>query len=189
MYGSNGLIQVLFVCLRSEGFLCLQSGSSQSQFGPSSYLTQQLSGVFSGQYREMRRQRIRVTLGTERLPVLALNEVFVGEKNVSQWVDILLSYLFLVYWAVFEHQHRFQAAADSLLWHVFVLSLQLFLLRVFSWWECQWATEELWAPCLYWLRLHLMVRNNCNTMLTIAVQYVMQKKTLTYMQGIQYEQS
>ena len=83
---------------RSEGFLCLQTGlthpqsvSSQrqsglscSKTGSSGYLTDQLSGVFSGRYREMRRQRIRVTLESQTLPVRALNEVFVGEKDISQ---------------------------------------------------------------------------------------------------------
>ncbi|CAI8048105.1 NAD kinase 2, mitochondrial, partial [Geodia barretti] len=47
------------------------------------YLTEQLCGVFSGRYQEMRRQRIRVTLESRKLPVLALNEVFVGEKDIS----------------------------------------------------------------------------------------------------------
>jgi NAD+ kinase len=75
---------------KSEGFLCLQTGTSQShsgstrsQSGSSGYLTEQLCGVFSGRYQEMRRQRIRVTLESRKLPVLALNEVFVGEKDIS----------------------------------------------------------------------------------------------------------
>ena len=81
----------IFLYDRSEGFLCLQTGTSQvhsgstrSQSESSGYLTEQLCGVFSGRYQEMRRQRIRVTLESRKLPVLALNEVFVGEKDISQ---------------------------------------------------------------------------------------------------------
>ena len=63
-----------------------QNGPSHSQTGSSGYLTHQLAGIFTGRYREMVRRRIRVTLGPgdKRLPVLALNEVFVGERDISQ---------------------------------------------------------------------------------------------------------
>lgn len=69
---------------RSEGYLCLPCGPSCYESGSSQYLTEQLSGVFSGEYSEIQRQRIRVTLGSRRLPVLALNEVFIGERDISQ---------------------------------------------------------------------------------------------------------
>jgi NAD+ kinase len=68
---------------KSEGFLCLNSGLSPSQSGSSSNVIQLLSGVFGGEYSEVKRQRIRVTLGSRQLPVKALNEVFVGERDVS----------------------------------------------------------------------------------------------------------
>ena len=61
----------------SEGYLCLSPS-------PSNSLTDVLREAFSGRYPLIRRWRIRVKLNDELLPVRALNEVFVGERNISQ---------------------------------------------------------------------------------------------------------
>lgn len=63
----------------SEGYLCL----CPSQFKS---LTDVLRTALAGDFPVIHRWRIRVRLGDDVLPVRALNEVFVGEKNLSQYV-------------------------------------------------------------------------------------------------------
>ena len=47
-------------------------------------LSSVLEQVFKGEIQEIHRQRLRITLGSSLLPVRALNEVFIGEKDHSQ---------------------------------------------------------------------------------------------------------
>ena len=61
----------------SEGYLCLRPSKLNS-------LTDVLRQALEGRYPVIKRWRIRVRLNGEILPVRALNEVFVGEKNISQ---------------------------------------------------------------------------------------------------------
>lgn len=61
----------------SEGYLCLNS----SRYGS---LVDCLGAVFREEVPRYRRVRIRVQVDGRRLPVPALNEVFIGEKNPSQ---------------------------------------------------------------------------------------------------------
>ena len=61
----------------SEGYLCLCPS-------PSNSLTDVLKGALAGSFPLIQRWRIRVTLDGDILPVRALNEVFIGEKNSSQ---------------------------------------------------------------------------------------------------------
>lgn len=61
----------------SEGYLCLCPTQSNS-------LSDILKQAFTCHFPVIRRWRIRVTLDDEVLPVRALNEVFVGEINLSQ---------------------------------------------------------------------------------------------------------
>lgn len=63
----------------SEGYLCLRPSQFKS-------LTDVLRKALAGDFPIMYRWRIRVRLGDDVLPVRALNEVFVGEKNLSQYV-------------------------------------------------------------------------------------------------------
>lgn len=60
--------------LSSEGYLCLRYGSLQRS----------LEAVFCGEVPRYQRARIRVEVDGQLLPVRALNEVFVGERNPSQ---------------------------------------------------------------------------------------------------------
>jgi NAD+ kinase len=66
----------------SEGYLCL----CPSQFKS---LTDVLRTALAGDFPVIHRWRIRVRLGDDVLPVRALNEVFVGEKNLSQYVSFV----------------------------------------------------------------------------------------------------
>lgn len=61
----------------SVGFLCINSSRFPS-------LLHSLEAVFRGEVPRYRRARIRVKMGEDVLPVRALNEVFVGEKNPSR---------------------------------------------------------------------------------------------------------
>lgn len=61
----------------SEGYLCLDSSRYGSLLGS-------LEAVFRGEVPRYQRARIRVEVDGNRLPVPALNEVFIGEKNPSQ---------------------------------------------------------------------------------------------------------
>ena len=61
----------------SVGFLCVNSSRYSS-------LLHCLRAVFRGEVPRYHRARIRVKMGETLLPVRALNEVFVGEKNPSQ---------------------------------------------------------------------------------------------------------
>lgn len=61
----------------SEGYLCLKS----SRYGS---LLNSLEAVFRNQVPRYQRTRIRVQVNGMPLPVRALNEVFIGEKNPSQ---------------------------------------------------------------------------------------------------------
>ena len=61
----------------SEGYLCLNA----SRYGS---LRECLAAIFEGEVPRYQRTRIRVELDGELLPVPALNEVFIGEKNPSQ---------------------------------------------------------------------------------------------------------
>jgi NAD+ kinase len=61
----------------SEGYLCLNS----SVYGS---LLETLWAVFRGEVSHYQRVRIRVEVDGQSLPVPALNEVFIGEKNPSQ---------------------------------------------------------------------------------------------------------
>lgn len=63
----------------SEGYLCLNSTRYGSLLGT-------LEAVFRGVVPCYRRSRIRVQLDGQLLPVRSLNEVFVGERNPSQYV-------------------------------------------------------------------------------------------------------
>lgn len=63
--------------LSSEGYLCLNS----SRYGS---LQRSLEAVFCGKVPRYQRARIRVEVDGQLLPVRALNEVFVGERNPSQ---------------------------------------------------------------------------------------------------------
>ena len=67
-------------CSWSEGYLCLRPSQFKS-------LTDVLQAALAGDYPVIHRWRIRVRLGDDLLPVRALNEVFVGEKNLSQYVS------------------------------------------------------------------------------------------------------
>ena len=67
----------------SEGYLCLRPSQFKS-------LTDVLQAALAGDYPVIHRWRIRVRLGDDLLPVRALNEVFVGEKNLSQYVSLLI---------------------------------------------------------------------------------------------------
>lgn len=62
---------------RSEGFLCLRPPVGGS-------LSSILEQVFEGEMKEIHRQRLRIKLGSSLLPMRALNEVFIGEKDHSQ---------------------------------------------------------------------------------------------------------
>ena len=61
----------------SEGYLCLCPSQSNS-------LTNILKQAFTRHFPVIQRWRIRVTLDGNVLPVRALNEVFVGENDLSQ---------------------------------------------------------------------------------------------------------
>lgn len=61
----------------SEGYLCLNSSRYGSLLGS-------LEAVFRGEVARYQRARIRVEVDGNTLPVPALNEVFIGEKNPSQ---------------------------------------------------------------------------------------------------------
>lgn len=63
----------------SEGYLCLKP----SRYGS---LLRSLQAVFQGKVPRYQRARIRVEMGGAMLPVRSLNEVFVGERNPSQYV-------------------------------------------------------------------------------------------------------
>lgn len=61
----------------SEGYLCLDSSRHGS-------LQNALGAVFRGEVPRYRRARIRVEVDGDSLPIPALNEVFIGERNPAQ---------------------------------------------------------------------------------------------------------
>ena len=61
----------------SEGYLCLNSSHHGS-------LLKSLQAVFDGKVPHFHRARIRVEVDGETLPIPALNEVFIGERNPAQ---------------------------------------------------------------------------------------------------------
>lgn len=62
---------------RSEGYLCVTPS-------PSCSLEKIVNNILDGKFRSINRQRIRVTIAGEQLPMFALNEVFIGECDPSQ---------------------------------------------------------------------------------------------------------
>ena len=63
--------------LSSEGYLCLPSCTERS-------MKDTLKQIFKGEVPQSQRTRIRVCIGGDKVPVRALNEVFIGEKCLSQ---------------------------------------------------------------------------------------------------------